>query len=211
MMRAGEKMGLLVLVAMLAGLGAAHAQQAPVDLLTALQSGQLWAQFWGAGPTAVQGVVGRSTFGPESATISPGTQLWGQYPGMQGMSTLGSVQIDLSGQRLARVHIPVACTNLGLRTPTPGDRMVLAACPDRRMARLAAVIGKRRPSHPAAQLAVWAVANDPPREATDRYLYQTLQQAPPPEALADMDLLVSAAANVLKEAGLQPAAFRMFH
>ena len=210
MMRRREKMGLLVLVAMLASLGAAYAEADAVELVAGLESGELWAQFWGAGPTAVQGIVGRSAFGPGSATISPGTQFWGQYPGMQGMTTLRGQHIDLSGQRLAHVRIPVACTNLGLRTPTPGDTMVIAACPDRRMARLAAVIETRKPPQPAAQLAVWAIANDPPREVVGRYLYQTVN-APPPEALVEMELLAGTTANLLKEAGLQPSAFRMFH
>ena len=207
-MRVGRKIGLVASIGVLMTLATTCPAQA-VDLLAALESGQVWAQFWGAGPTAVQGTVGRSPYGPQSVTVSPGTQFWGQRQGVQGMSTWGSVPIDLSEQRIAHVRIPAACTNIGLRTPTPADRMVPARCPDMRMARLATVIGKRKPSHPAAQLAVWAVANNPPRGAIDQYLHDTVS-AQQPGATMKREKLVSTAVSLLREAGLSPSQFRMF-
>lgn len=208
-MRAGQKIGVLVAVAMLVGLGAGHGEQSSVDLLAALESGQVWAQFWGAGPTAVQGVVGRSAYGPQSLTVSPGTQFWSQRGGVQGMTSMWGRRIDLSGQRLAHVRIPAACTNIGLRTPTPGDKMVIASCPDRRMVRLAMVMDRRKPPHAAAQLAVWAVANNPPRGAIERYLHATVgaQQS---GATMKREKLVATAVSLLREAGLQPREFQMF-
>lgn len=208
-MRARCMIGLVLGVLMLAGL-AAHAEQDSVDLLAAVESGQVWARFWGAGPSAVQGVVERSAYGPSSVTVSPGTQFWAQYRGTQGMTTLGSVRIDLSDRRVAQVQIPTACTNLGLRTPAPVDTMILASCPNRAMARLAAAIDRLGPPHPAAQLAVWAVANDPPRVALAPFLHEVIGP-PRPEAASELDRLLSAAAMLLEEAGLEPAAFRMFN
>lgn len=206
-MRVGKKIGLVVVVGILAATGA-YADQG-TDLLAALESGQVWAQFWGAGPTAVQGMVGRSPYGPRGLTVAPGTQFWGQRRGVQGMTTFGSVPIDLSQRRFAYVRIPAACTNIGLRTPTPADVMIAAACPDTRMARLTQVIAKRKPPHPAVQLAVWAVANNPSRGMIDRYLHETItgQQ---PSAVAERDKLVITAENLLREAGLKPGEFRMF-
>ena len=114
-MEVGKKLGLIVIVAMLAGLGGVYGEASAADLLVSLERGEVWAQFRGAGESAIQGVVGRSAYGPGSLTISPGTQFWGQRPGVQGMTTLGAVHIDLSQQRLASVRIPAACTRYWYR------------------------------------------------------------------------------------------------
>ncbi len=205
----GKKIGLIVVVGMLAGLGGVYGEEGTADLLVSLERGEVWAQFRGAGDAAIEGVVGRSPYGPRSLNISPGTQFWGQRPGIQGMTTLGSVNIDLSQRRLASVRIPAACTNIGLRTPTPADIMVPAACPDRRMARLTQVIASRRPPHPAAQLAVWAVANNPAPWQIHRYLHEVVSPEQP-DAEAKRQKLLSTAENLLREAGLRSGQFRMF-
>ncbi len=203
------KLSAIVVVVLLLGWGTAYGQEGAVDLLAALDRGQIWAQFRGAGPDAVQGMVGRTTYGPSNVSIGPGTQFWGQRGGVQGMTTLGAVNIDLSGQRMARVRIPVACTNIGLRTPTPTDVMVAAPCPDQRMRRLAGVIARRQPPHPAAQLAVWAVANNPPEWQIDRYLREVVGPGQPAVARKREELVVSAE-KLLRAAGLSPIEFRMF-
>ncbi len=208
-MRARTKTALIVVVLVVLGSGGVWAEQGPVDLLVALESGQVWAQFRGAGPTALQGTVGRSPYGPANLSVTPGTQFQSQRPGVQGMTTFGSLNIDLSQRRIASIRIPAACTNIGLRTPTPADMMIPTACPNRRMARLTRVIARRKPPHPAAQLAVWAVANNPGRWQIEGYLREAANPNGP-GAVSKRDKLITTAESLLREAGLRPSTFRMF-
>jgi len=205
----GKKMGVIVVVGIVVGIGGAYGEETAADLPARLERGEVWAQGWGAGDAAVEGMIGRSAYGPRSVSIAPGTQFWSQRQGVQGMTTIGSLHIDLSRQWAAKVHIPAACTNIGLRTPTAVDRMVIASCPDRRMARLTQVIASRRPPQPAAQLAVWAVANNPAPAQIDRYLHEVVNSGQP-EAVNKRQGLMITAASLLREAGLAPDEFRMF-
>ena len=74
-----------------------------VELMAGLQSGQIWAQFWGGGDTGVNGLIGRSADGPSGVVISPGTQFWAQTSGSQGQTSLGTSRVSLgsggSGQQ----------------------------------------------------------------------------------------------------------------
>jgi hypothetical protein len=202
-------------VALLVGLGAvASAQQAvapagPVNLLEGLRDGTLFAQFRGAGASGVSGVIGGPGLGAQQVQIPSGTQFQAQLPGRQGMSALGSLNIDLGEQRLAQVMIPAACTNLGLPEPTPDDVMIPRPCPDARLARLAAVLDLRPTPQPVAQVAVWAISDNPPATMLQPYL---LEQAPGFDlaAYAQRRAILQQAAQLLGAAGLEVGAFRMF-
>lgn len=206
---------LISVVVLLLGFSAAVGAQGgnlagqPVNLLDGLREGSIWAEFRGAGGESVSGVIGAAPRGPRFVQIPSGTQFQAQLPGRQGMSTLGSLNLDLGEQRLAQVMIPTACTNLGLPEPTPDDVMVPLPCPDVRLARLAAVLDLHPAPQPAAQLAVWALSDNPPLALVQPYL---VQQAPGFDlaAYAERRALVQQAAQLLGAAGLEPAGFRMF-
>lgn len=181
----------------------------PVNLLEGLRDGTLWAEFRGTGGASVSGVIGAPPGGPRLVQIPSGTQFQAQLPGRQGMSALGSLHIDLGEQRLAQVIVPTACTNLGWAEPTPDDVLVPLPCPDVRLARLAAVLDLHPTSQPVAQLAVWALSDNPPLALVQPYL---VQQAPGFDlaAYAERRAIVQQAAQLLGAAGLEPAGFRMF-
>lgn len=208
-MRCCGKGAVAVLLATWMASSTAQGQGGAVDLLSALQAGQVWAEFRGAGDTAVTGVVGRNGPGPQQLIVPSGTQFLAQRPGVQGMSVIGSVPIDLGEQHIASVYIPTACTNIGLATPTTDDIMFAAACPDERLARLAVVLDKAGAPHPATQLAVWAVANNPQPWLIQMYLRQVCPGESPDAAQARGQLLMTAA-ELLAEAGLDPSQFAMF-
>ena len=180
-----------------------------VDLLQALQRGEVWAQFRGWGQDAVRGTIGRSAYGPQQLSIAPGTQFQAQRPGVQGMMTLGQTRVDLRGQSLAQVTIPAVCTNLGWRTPTAADIMVPARHPNTRLASVAAAASQRRVAPPVAQLATWAVANNPRRADIERYLNEVVAGVQAPPQLEKSRLLLQVA-ELLRAAKLKPGDFRMF-
>ncbi|MDI9584806.1 MAG: hypothetical protein QM473_11345 [Acidobacteriota bacterium] len=179
----------------------------PVDLLEGLERGQIWAQFWGGGDTGVNGVVGRGETGPRGVDISPGTQFWAQTTGRQGQTSLGRTQVDLSSQRYARVWIPTACTNFNLLAPTEEHAMNAFPCPSEDMARLCALPELWGFPRPSIQLAVWAIANDPPPARLRGYLRDQVRASD--NALTEGGI-VSGAATLLANAGLDPVRFAMF-
>ena len=200
---------LLLPMLLLAGCMMAHAEALapPVDLLEGLEEGQIWAQFWGGGDTGVNGVVSRGEGGPRGVRVSPGTQFWAQTGGRQGQTTLGSVNIDLSGQRYAQVWIPTACTNINRKAPTEKDIMYAYPCPDKDMERLSRSLTLHKPAQPIIQIAVWAVANDPPARQLGGYLRRQVRLLE--GALTTQDIMTGAA-RLLEAAGLDPAGYRMF-
>lgn len=201
--------GIAILCVSLAcvGLVAAEPVAPPVELIEGLQSGQIWAQFWGAGDTGVSGVVGRAEGGPGGVTVAPGTQFWAQASGRQGQTSLGSSRIDLGSSAYAQIWIPTACTNIGRPAPTAEDIMVPSPCPSRDMARLSRSLVLEGIHRPMVQVAVWAVANDPPARALRRYLAEQVKLA---EGSLTADDIMYGAADLLRISGLDPAAYRMF-
>lgn len=198
--------GLVVLVA--AGGATAEPLAPPVELIEGLQSGQIWAQFWGAGDTGVAGVVGRGEGGPSSVTVAPGTQFWAQASGRQGQTSLGSSRINLGGgSPYAQVWIPTACTNIGRPEPTAEDVMIASACPNEDMARLSRSLALEGIDRPMVQVAVWAVANDPPARSLRRYLSEQVRLA---DGALTAGEIMHGAAELLRTSGLDPAAYRMF-
>jgi len=74
---------------------------------------------------------------------------------------------------------------------------------------VAAAANLRRVAPPVAQLATWAVANNPPRAGIERYLNEVVAgvQAPPQW---EKSRLLRQAADLLRAAKLNPGEFRMF-
>jgi len=187
----------------------------PMELLDALATGQVDAVFYGNGDQSVRGRLRRGAFGPEQLYVEPGTQFWAQFEETgqqqrQGMTTIGRVPIDLSRRAIAYVEIPTACTNYDLPAPTRYDRMTPVRCPDPRMAALTAQIGRVGAPRPAAQLAVWAIANDP---AWDDIVGQAERYADADSDEARAEIVEGyrwQAAHLLWQVGLDPTGLRMF-
>lgn len=204
-----RKAALMAGLVLLAGTGAL-ARETPVNLLDALESGQVEAVFYGNGDESVRGRIRRTPYGPETLYVAPGTQFWAQQPGLQGMTTLGWVPIDLSRRAIAYVEIPTACTNYDRPAPTPYHRMIPTRCPDVRMAALSEYVGQARPPREVAQLAVWAVANDPSWEEIADHVRARVAGVPPEEQAAIIEAYRAEAARLLSAVGLWPGQFRMF-
>jgi hypothetical protein len=182
-----------------------------VDLLDALNAGDVRAEFYGAGDQAVTGYVERSAGGPLSLEISPGTQFWAQAGGIQGQTNLGRVPVDLSDTRIAWLTIRTCCTNIGLPAATPDDVMVPVRCPDQRLAKLLGLPQIGAEPQFGVQVAVWALANNPRRAQVWQVVRSHEMAAEAPEgrdAFAAASL--GAGASLLRRIGLEPATFRMF-
>jgi len=136
----------------------------------------------------------------------------GQLGGRQGMGALGQPSIGLSRAGYAQFVVPTACTNLGLPSPTRRDIMVPIACPDPRIAGIAALHGQLGVEPTAVQIAVWALANDPPRGAVDTYLEKAAKaaRADHPDVTVTAASLLASAAALLQRVGLSPQGFRLF-
>lgn len=183
---------------------------APMDLLDALGTGQVEATFYGNGDQSVRGRVRRTAFGPEQLYVSPGTQFWAQRDGLQGMTTLGWVPIDLARTPIQYVEIPTACTNFDLPAPTPLDRMNPVCCPEPRMAQLAEYVGRRHPEQPVAQIAVWAIANNPEWSAIAGHVEARSKAETDEARTAQAEQWRKQAAELMVVAGLNPANYRVF-
>ncbi len=193
---------------------AARRDREPTNLLDAMESGKVDAVFYGNGDQSVRGRVRRSPFGPEQIYVAPGTQFWAQQPrqgqDLQGMTTLGWVPIDLSHRSFAYVEIPTACTNYDLPAPGNHDRMYAVCCPDPRMAVLSEHIGRANPERPVAQLAVWAVANNPEWSEVAGWV-EGHAVAQTREGRAGLvEQYRQRAADLLHTTGFDPNGFRMF-
>lgn len=189
---------------------AAEIAPAPMELLDALATGKVDAVFYGNGDESVRGRIRRTPFGPESLYVAPGTQFWAQAEGRQGMTTLGWVPIDLTRNAIRYVEIPTACTNFDLPAPTQYDRMTPVCCPEPRMAALSEHIGRAHPERPVAQIAVWAVANNP--EWSDiAGLVEADVMADTPEKRAQVaETYRRRAADLMRAAGIDPERHRVF-
>lgn len=198
---------LILLVLTLAATAAAQNQ--PLDLMQGLRTGQLWAQFRGAGDRSVSGVVGNNQPFGQRVSIPSGQQFYAQRPGLQGMMGLGSLQFDLGPQEARPVMLAAVCTALNLPSPTPEDIMIPVPCPDARLASVASVLDRRPVPQPVVQLAAWAISNNPPLFAIEGYLAETVPGTDYFAALQRREIVVQAA-DLLAEAGVAPAAFQMF-
>ncbi len=199
--------GLIVLAALPA---TAERRPEPMELLDALGTGRVDAVFYGNGDQSVRGRIRRSAFGPEQLYVAPGTQFWAQREGLQGMTTLGWVPIDLARGNIAYVDIPAACTNYARPAPTPYDRMNVVCCPEPRMAALAEYVGRVRPPQPVAQIAVWAVANNPEWSEIAGLVEAKAADQTEEERAATVAMWRQQAAALMQTAGLNVASYRMF-
>ncbi len=210
MMTRAAKYVLWGAVLLVLGEVATIADQAPMGLLDALATGQVEAVFYGNGDQSVRGRIRRSPFGPQRIIVEPGTQFQAQQPGLQGMTTVGWVPIDLSRRAVAYVDIPTACTNYNLPAPTRQHRMIAVPPPAPEMVVLTEYIARVNPPRAVAQLAVWAIANNPHWEAVAGYVKQQVSATDEGEQDRLATLCRRQAAQLLWECGLNPARFAMF-
>jgi len=228
---------LLTCVGLLASM--AGAQLGSMDLLTAMELGLARAEFRGNGDSSVVGRIWSAPDGPSEVTLAPGTQFWAQLGGglgfgqpgggrglgqpgggfnqlgggRQGMGLLGDNRIGLGGDRYAEVVLPTACTNIGLPAPTRRDVMVAVRCPDPRVARVASLYGQPGVYPAAVQVAVWAVANDPPAKPVNQYVQKAVRLAlkADPASTLTADAILQQAAELLRRADVDPGLFTVFH
>ena len=179
----------------------------PVDLLDGLDSGQVWAQFWGGGDTGVNGVIGRGEGGPSGVSIRPSTQFWAQTGGRQGQTSLGRTSVNLSSNTFAQVWIPTACTNINRPAPTEEDVMEPFPCPNMDMETLCSLSELPDAPRPAVQVAVWAIANNPTYTRVRRYVREAARDS---EGRLSVDSIMTGAARLLEATGLEPSEFRMY-
>jgi hypothetical protein len=202
----GALISLLVLGISTAGLAAT------ADLIDALEDEAIWAEFRGTGDMGVDAVIGRNPGGPSHVVVSPGTQFWAQAGGRQGMSTVGSVPIDLTENAVVRLTIPTACTNISRLAPEPRHVMYATRCPDERMRILCSRVNREKDDPGAVQLAVWAIANNPSLRTVSRHwdsiIAEDIAEGDPFEA--EQERLLDEAWDLLERANMDPADFRMF-
>jgi hypothetical protein len=203
-------MALGALAVLMAMPAAAELEPEPIDLLDALGTGRIDATFYGNGDESVKGRIRRTPFGPEKIFIAPGTQFWAQREGLQGMTTLGWVPIDLSRSHVDYVTIPTACTNWGLPAPTRHDRMNPVCCPEPRMAALSEQVGRMHPPQPVAQIAVWVIANNPTWEQIEGLVLADAKAETPEERAAIAETWRQQAGHLMHEAGINPRKYRVF-
>jgi len=158
-----------------------------------------------------QGGLGGGGFG-QGGLGGGGFGRGGGGGGRQGMGGLGLLNLDLGGDRYAQVTIPTACTNLGVPSPTRRDVMIPAHCPDPRVASIAALHGELGIRPAAIQLAIWAIADDPPSTAVTGYLQRAVraEKKADPESPVTPESLIAAAAGLLRKVGVTPQEFRLF-
>ena len=188
----------------------AQRQQAPMDLLDAMATGQVDATFYGNGDQSVIGHIRRGSFGPQVVQVAPGTQFQGQQPGVQGMGTLGSTEIDLSRRRFAQVQIPTACTDYDLPAPTRAHRMIPGPPLDGRMVALSETVAYVRPSREVAQIAVWAIANNPEWSEIEEWAQERARTGDEERRAEIAATYRQQAAQLVYAAGMNPLAYQMF-
>jgi len=176
---------------------------------------QFWAQLGGFG----QGGFGQGGFGQggrrQGGFNQGGLNQGGfnqQGGGIQGMGALEGGTIDM-GEAVVQVTLPTACTNIGLRAPQRGDILIATRCPDQRVARVAALAKEPGVAYPTVQVAVWAVANNAPREAIELYvekLAKAERKKNPEAEMVTTETLLGQAQALLRKAKVDAAGFAMF-
>ncbi|MFW5868573.1 MAG: hypothetical protein ACOCX2_12190, partial [Armatimonadota bacterium] len=106
--------------------------------------------------------------------------------------------------------IPTACTNYDLPAPTSRDRMNPVCCPEPRMAALAEQVGRAHPPQTVAQIAVWAIANNPPWDEIAGLVEADVEAETPEELTETAEAYRLQAADLVRSAGVNPGNYRMF-
>lgn len=176
-----------------------------LDLISGLNSGQLWAEFRGAGDRAVTGVIGRTIDAPLDVTVPAGTMFLAQAGGRQGQTTIGPRTFGLRETKIAQITLHTACTNIHLPAPTPQDIMIPVG-PEPRLARLLSLPGIETQPHAAIQAAVWAIMNN----ASASRVRQALRREPGIHTAEQMAAILGLAADLLRQGGMEPQQFRLF-
>ncbi len=128
--------------------------------------------------------------------------------GRQGMFGMRSTTTRLAFANTAEVVIPAVCMDYNKPAPTRNDVMVILPPPPN-LKRLAAVVDQGGYSHPAVQLAMWALVNRVPRRVGERYLQSIIPGRSKAIEQQRMELMDLARA-LLQAAEFDPAALPMF-
>jgi hypothetical protein len=200
-----------IVVLVVFGVAGTCAQAKSIDLLAGLQSGVLTAQFQGAGESAVTGTVQRtSQDGPDGVTIAPGTFFMAQGGRQQNMTNPRPMMgTNFGSDGTANITVATACTDFGLPAPTASTAMIPGPCPDPRLASLVQAVGRSTASDTAIQLAVWAIANDVAMAPIQGYLRRVVPNREANAGAKRTELLADAA-DLLRQAGLDPRGARMY-
>jgi hypothetical protein len=130
----------------------------------------------------------------------------------QDMVSTEAATLDFADRREVNIAVPAVCANFDRPEPDSGTRFSLHSLDDARLRRLLQVIAERKPPHVAAQVAVWAVANDVTRANLDATFRQfgsaggRWMGGVPAAQEAD----IAAARELVKAAGLDAGRFRLF-
>ena len=129
--------------------------------------------------------------------------------GRQGMFGYRSTTARLDLASTVTLTLPTLCMDYNKPAPTPRDAMVLLPPPSPLMERFAKVLDAEHPSQPAAQLATWALTDNPSAPAAQVYLLDIIPGMG--KALAQQrEEILARAAELIEALGLRPANFRMF-
>jgi hypothetical protein len=164
---------------LLAGASLARATEPGRVVLHRASRGHATIEAVGHGAGAARLRIGRVDGGVGVLVVRAGTVFAGDGV-VQDMATTTETVIVLGTEPTRVVDLPAVC--LHFHRPPPHAAVGLRVAgflPDRRLRRLFKVIDHERPSHVAAQLAVWALTDRPTREAVDRVVRRRLVPALP--------------------------------
>ncbi len=138
-----------------------------LDLEDLLQAGAVTVTARGSGLGYVLVIVERQHSSPMRIAIPAGTYFaaTGRH---QDMVTTKRYVVDLTERASETISVHAACAQFSAAIPDSADGFIIAphgATPELR--RLAEVIDARSPSSRAAQVAVWALTDDPSRSELD--------------------------------------------
>ncbi len=204
---------------------AASAHAAAISIFEGLASGKVWAEFRGNGDSSVLAIIGKNDPSITEVTIPAGSRFqvaqlapggFGGFGGRGGLRQFGGGRQGMFGARTTTgmlafapavtLTIPAVCGNWNLPAPTRRDILVILP-PSGPEAALVAAAQRTRASHPALQIAMWAVANNAPARAAAEYLADLI---PGPQFESQRLEILRSAAALLRTLGLNPHSFRIF-
>lgn len=183
----------------------------PVLLQDAVRQRLVTVDVSGEGLSSVRLRVARQQPTALRVLVPVGTYFANQG-GAQSMMSTAAVTLDLATQEADTVAVPSVCADFDRPQPDSRSRFAVNGTSDARLRQLAQVIERRRPSPVVAQVAVWAVVNNVSRgQLNGAFLrMQYVGGAAVHSGPAATDADIAAARSLVKEAGLDVSAFRLF-
>ncbi|MCC7492744.1 MAG: hypothetical protein IT204_10370 [Fimbriimonadaceae bacterium] len=177
-----------------------------ITVYEAQQRGLVTARVTGSGLGEVRLSLTRTTNRRLRVIVPAGAYFVCQGGGAQNMVGGRQTTVDLVGSATASLSVPASCANMHLDTPNWSTSFAIRPSPEgSELARLMEVIGREQPSEVVAQVAVWAVTDNPTR-AELMSTYVTNFGGP---AASQADL--NAAAQLLRKAGIEPTGKHLFY